>query len=492
MRANLTATLVSFLLAASFAPAQSAVPPQYFGMHLIRSQPWPTLPFGSLRLWDTDTRWQQMNSASGTYDFSNLDAYLTLAKAHGASDIVLVLSATPEWISSDPGNGACDYASTAAGSCAPPSDLNGDGTGPNQAWRSFIYRLATHVSGLNASIYSEPTTYEMWNEFSRRTESWAGTDAQMTRMSQDAYCIIKGSGTITATGESCTAHNMNVAAVGIVPSATIGSPSAQASAPDVNTLGAYLASPGASSAADIIATHDYTYGSSCCAFAEAVIGHWTALRTVLPAEAAGFPVWSTEGSWGDTATKEPDPYLQSAYVARIYLLGWALGYKRVYWYAWGNSWGRLWSQSGINGCNDGGSGAGCTSQAALAYAETYSWMVGNTMTRLCAAALTVYTCELTRPDGTKTLAVWDTSQTCTSGVCTYSKYAVPTGYSAYLDLANVRHTVQGHTVRIGAKPILLLSGNTVIGSLRSVLHALRRSIHATKNRQAILAKRGVR
>jgi len=243
-----------------------------------------------------------MNSASGTYDFSNLDTYLTLARAHGVSDVVLVLSATPEWISSDPGNGTCDYASTAAGSCAPPSDLNGDGSGPNQAWRNFIYQLAVHTSGLNASLYSKPTTYEMWNEFSRRTESWTGTDAQMTRMSQDAYCILKGSGTITATGEGCTALSMNVGAVGSVSGATIASPSAQASVPDVNILGAYLASPGASSAADIIATHDYTYGSGCCASAEPLIGHWTALRAVLPAAAAGFPVWSTEGSWGDTAT----------------------------------------------------------------------------------------------------------------------------------------------------------------------------------------------
>jgi hypothetical protein len=455
MSAKPIAPLACLLLISSLVSAQPRVPAQYFGMHLVRSQPWPTVPFGSVRLWDTDTRWQQMNPARDVYDFSNLDAYLALAKTHGVSDIVLVLGGTPNWISSDPGNATCDYASIATGSCAPPADLNVDGTGTNQAWRTFVYQLAAHVASLN-STYSSVTTYEMWNEFSRNTESWTGTNAQMLRLAQDAYCILKGSSPITATGERCSAQNMNVPGVGVVPAATIMSPSAQASGPDVGVLGVYLGAPGAARAADVIATHDYTYGSACCASAEALAAHWSALQHVLPSAVSGVPIWSTEGSWGDTAIKEPDRDMQSAYVARAHLLGWSLGYKRMYWYAWGNSWGRLWSQSGINGCSDGGSGVGCRSQAASAYAAVYSWMVGNTMTRPCTASGSIYTCELKRPDGTKTLAVWDAAQSCASGSCAHSTYGVPGGYGLYLDLANVRHNLTGWTVRIGAKPILLL------------------------------------
>jgi hypothetical protein len=235
------------------------------------------------------------------------------------------------------------------------------------------------------------------------------------------------------------------------------SPSAQASGTDVNTLGAYLSTPGASGATDVVASHNYTYGSGCCASAEAIAVQWLGLRAALPADAAGFPVWSTEGSWGDTATKEPDPDMQSAYVARVHLLGWSLGYKRMYWYAWGNSWGRLWSQSGVNRCTDQGSGAGCTSPAAQAYANVYSWMVGNTMTGPCTAAGSVYSCQLTRPDGSKTLAVWDASMSCVSGFCSRSIYYFPAGYSSYVDLANVRHNLRGRSMWIGAKPVLLLS-----------------------------------
>ena len=212
--------------------------------------------------------------------------------------------------------------------------------------------------------------------------------------------------------------------------------------------------------------HNYTYGDSCCARAETLITQWDSVRAAVLGPAAKLPVWSTEGSWGDTASKEPDPDMQSAYVARAHLLAWSLGFQRMYWYAWGNSWGRLWSQSGVNGCRDWESGAGCKSAAAFAYATVYSWMVGQIMTRPCSAARSVYTCELTQPDGAKTLAAWDTAQSCSQGSCSFSFFTVPAGYGSYADLANVRHNLRGNTVRIGAKPILLVAGRLAQNQLR--------------------------
>lgn len=468
---RIASALAALLLTSSFASTQTVVPAQYFGMHYVKSQPWPVIPFGSLRLWDTDTRWQQMNPERGAYDFSTLNAYLALAHSHSVSDVVLVLGGTPNWISSDPSNAICDYASVATGSCAPPADLNPDGTGTDQAWRSFIYQLAGHVEGLNSATYSHVAVYEMWNEFSRNSESWTGSPVQMLRMAQDAYCILKGSGTITATGESCSAQTFHVPAVGLAAHALLASPSAQASGPDLNAFASYLSlflsvsAARATVAADVIATHNYTYGRRCCASAEALAIQWRALRNALPAEVARLPVWSTEGSWGDTATKEPNTDMQSAYVARAYLLGWSLGFKRMYWYAWGNSWGRLWSQSGVNGCSDQGSGTGCISPAAKAYASVYSWMVGNTMTRPCTSSGTVYSCPLTKPDGTRMLAMWDSSSSCLNGYCSRSVYSVPSGFGSYLDLANVRHYVRGHSMWISAKPVLLMSNTPARGSI---------------------------
>src|ERR1700734_3553324 len=68
----------------------------------------------------------------------------------------------------------------------------------------------------------------------------------------------------------------------------------------------------------------------------------------------------------------------------------------------------------------------------------------------------VYTCELTRPGGYTALAVWDTTQTCSNSVCTYSNYTPNSQYTQYRNVAGtVTSITPGQTVQIGAEPILL-------------------------------------
>jgi hypothetical protein len=130
----------------------------------------------------------------------------------------------------------------------------------------------------------------------------------------------------------------------------------------------------------------------------------------------------------------------------------------MYWYAADNSWGRLIRQNGIAGCRDHGSRRGCPAPAALAWTQTYRWMVGNRMTRLCApdVSVDIWTCELQKPDGSKLLAVWDTSQTCSQGKCTTSAYTYPNEFSRYLTLQDGKsRPIVGSTIQVGWKPILL-------------------------------------
>lgn len=85
-------------------------------------------------------------------------------------------------------------------------------------------------------------------------------------------------------------------------------------------------------------------------------------------------------------------------------------------------------------------------------------MVGNRMTRLCApdVSTNVWTCELQKPDGSKLLAVWDTSQTCSRGKCTSSAYTYPPEFNRYLTLQDAEsRPLTGSTIQIGWKPILL-------------------------------------
>lgn len=438
----------------------NVVPSTLFGLHVNSSTPSPVVPFGTWRLWDTATRWQQMNPAASSYTFSTLDSLLAYAKVNGIGDVLLTVSGTPNFISSDATNSSCNYASTANGACGVPTDIaasctnanglnNCDGKmdGTNQTWRSFLYNLGSHIAGLSASGYQQPSSFEIWNEFSRTT-SWEGTTAQLALLASDAYCILKG------VGSNCTAAAMNVPAIGLLPTVTITTPDAVMTAPDNSIWGSYVATGGALTSADVAAVHAYTQNGSCCAAPETVMTRYNSARSLLTAAGRTHVLWSTEGGWGTSSPNEPDADLQAAFMARYYLLGWSTGFKRLYWYAYDNqSWGTLWNPNGTSGC---ASASGCLTKAGIAYGQVYSWMVGNSLTAPCSNSGTVWTCGFTSPKGVATLAVWDSSQTCSAGSCTYSTYTPGASFARYFDLTgNSYATVTGGVVQIGAKPILL-------------------------------------
>ena len=368
---------------------------------------YPNLPYGSLRLWDTDTRWQNLNLSSGVFNFACLDPYLALARTAGVTDLIMTLSSTPNWAASDPSVNDCDYAFFQLGDCSPPSDLNSDGTGTNQHWRDYMYNLGTHIAGLSPATYMVPTYFEMWNEFTRGSgtdctesaaqQSWLGTCEQLVRMAQDANCILTGRPiTITATSTTCTAGNMNEPAVGLLPQARIVTPNAGSnSTVDIDLWGAYLATTGALLNVDRLAVHAYAYqglgttvpdGSSYAGSAVGLPAQYAVAEGLLPGTAFGKTLWSTEGSWGSTPQNLPDANMDEGYVARYYLAGWSSGFRELYWYAVNNSYGTLINQNGVNGCNDGGTQLGCPTLAATGWTSTYNWMVGNKISTPCAPA----------------------------------------------------------------------------------------------------------
>ena len=54
------------------------------------------------------------------------------------------------------------------------------------------------------------------------------------------------------------------------------------------------------------------------------------------------------------------------------------------------------------------------------------------------------------------LAVWDSSQSCSNGVCSTSLYSQNPIYSSYESLDGKRAAVTRGSIAIGAKPILLI------------------------------------
>jgi len=404
----------------------SGIPAEFISLQMnggiVTRQPWPVVPFGGIRLWNSDTHWADINTADGVYDWTTLDKWLADAKTANL-DVLYTFGEGPTWASSNPNNPACDGG---PGECEPPNDLNPDGSGPNQHWKNFVTAMVTHSQNSNTAHIKY---WEIWNEPYQQWQ-WTGTNAQMIRMAQDATAIIK-----------------------------TADPSAMVLLPPVGFsmgrtwLDSYLAA-GGGQYADIIAFHGYVQRPGYTPEPEDFNNRLSRFKTILAKYGQeGKLLWDTEASWGETLnTGFNDQDLQAAFVARFYLLHWSGGVTRFYWYQWNaqDFRGMLWKPDPHNP-----GGPGTVMKPGIAYGQIYNWMVGATMTSPCTASASVWTCQLSRPNGYQALAVWDTSQTCSKGVCSTTPYTYNPVYIKYRDLSGNTATPSGQTVPIGAKPILL-------------------------------------
>jgi hypothetical protein len=422
-----------------------------------------SIPFGSLRLWDTSTGWSQINTASGVFDFSNLDGFVSAAPS--GVDLLYNLARTPSWASSNPNDSSCGYDTSTQGGpgqCDPPADLNSDGTGKDQDWINWV----TAVAQRNATQYGNKIKYfEIWNEWNISL-FWVPTDsnkpaAQLVRMEQDARCVVEG----PPPGFTCTENgSVFPNGMGIDPGAQIVSPSPVGAATDLNQVskelttyfGTTVGGIAGGTFADEIGFHGYVStpsSSDPCPVAEDVNTVVGDLNGVVASNGEGGKPWfDTEDSWGKAPDEGfEDPDRQAAFLARDFLLQRSMGVARVYWYRWDATQtygGALWTAS------DG------ITEAGTADGEVDAWIDGATLSSACTVNGTVWQCGFTRPGGYQALAVWDASQDCLNGTCTTSSFSVPAGYTQYLDLAgNQTSAGAGSTVQIGAKPILLENGN---------------------------------
>jgi len=115
---------------------------QFFGMITHQVDHWPTLQIGAVRLWNTGTTWPALNPSEGTYNWVRLDKWLSAARQHRVTQIMLTLAMTPQWASSNPGDPICSYG---PGQCDPPNDLNPDGSGTDQHWKDFVRKRLTNT-----------------------------------------------------------------------------------------------------------------------------------------------------------------------------------------------------------------------------------------------------------------------------------------------------------------------------------------------------------
>jgi len=408
----------------------------FFGLHIDwMNTPWPNMAFGAQRFWDSYTAWAQINTAPGVFDWSTMDTRVNASLANNV-DILFDLARTPVWAQCASSNPKCGSGKTSwvcaynlpgeggLGQCFPPADLNVDGTGTNQHWIDWVTALASRYKG-------RIKYYEIWNEPTAPV-MWQGTDPQLVRMTQDARCIVVGTG--------CSSLS-NYTLKAIDPSAEITTPAyVTDTGINVSTAMASFLSAGGGQYVDVIAYHGYVQWPH---WPEQAVSDAASLQNVLAnANQQQKPLFSTEGGFGAKAVVS-DPDQEAAWIARYVILMQSIGIARSYWYAWDAATTPFWSST--NGTEVGGT----------TYSEMTKWLVGATLSSPCVAKGTVWQCGYIRPGGYAAIAVWDTSQTCQGGTCSTSSFLVPSGYTYSLDLAGVKTNITGSTVRIGIKPLLL-------------------------------------
>jgi hypothetical protein len=335
--------------------SQPAAPDIFFGLNdmfagqlVTWATPWPSIPFGALRLWDGGTDWKQVEPSRRVYDWGTMDNWIQMAQSHGAR-VEFTFGRTPSW--------------AAAAETLPPANM--------QDWDNFVTAVATRYKG-------KIEAYEVWNEVNS-TAFYTGTTAQLVTMQQHAYNIIKS----------------------IDPSAIVLSPSFAGGG--MGNLNSFLAG-GAANYIDGVAVHLYPWPQQNPTPEVSISGWIATYRSYMTQNGVGNkPLWNTEYGWG-LNTSLPNADDQAAFLARSYLLFWSEGIPRTYWYAYDNDgWGTLWDPHSGN--------PGTLTAAGKVYNTIHSWIAGSTMTQPCAAdSKGTWSCGFSRSGGTQDLVMWNPSQ----------------------------------------------------------------------------------
>lgn len=338
------------------------IPQTLFGMHLESPAeiPWPAVPFGTWRIWDSfvggeGTFWPHLERFKGQWNFKALDTCVELAQKKGV-EVLYVMSLTPKWAAARPG------------------DAGAFGDGPTisepqniEDWRNFVRTVATRYKG-------KIKYYELWNEPSLK--NWySGTVDKMVDLAREAYTILKQ----------------------VDPSITVVSPSVFADYGGVEWLDKYL-EKGGGNYADVIGAHFYI-GFDATPEEESLLLIRKIQQVMAKHKLTTKPLWNTETGYGNKQSKQFYSDSDSmAFVARSYIVNWALGLKRFYWYGWDTA-----NVVTLLMVKDDKK---TLTPAAKAYEEIQKWLIGTRM-ESCDNSNGRWFCALTRRSGDKAWVVWN-------------------------------------------------------------------------------------
>jgi hypothetical protein len=381
-------------------PKQIPIPAKYFGMHIhhmldtsgnVPQTPWPDVNIPTWRLWDVRTTWTDIEPARGVFQFGELDKLVDLAAAH-RTEIQLTFGFTPGWASSRPS----EVSIYRPGGAAEPINFDD--------WRAFLQQVANRYKG---RIH----IYEIWNEPNLKMY-WSGSVSQMIQLSQIANEVFKG----------------------IDPSVILVSPSATGPG-GISWLKDFVRL-GGGRYVDVIGYHFYVNPDP----PETMLPLIASVHSIMRDNGLGeTPLWDTEAGWS-RPKPFPSPDLAAGYLARAFILNWASGVSRFYWYAWDN---HGWVSLETTEADDK-----TPTPAGLAFGTVQSWLGGAVMNSCSKDRDESWTCQITR-DGQKAWIMWNPDQTQCVDLPIKSRSFVAT------QLEMKPTPVSGNCVAVTPEPLLL-------------------------------------
>jgi hypothetical protein len=336
------------------------IQPEMFGLHVKNEQygEWPTIPFGSLRLWDNDVAWSQIEVAPGVYDWTNLDNAVANAEANGVTDIMFVIAGTPQFYS----NSTC-----VAPACLPTDGAAGVPTDFG-AYQRFVTAAVTRYQG-------RITSYQPWNEGNLLT-FFDGSPQQLAALTKITYDVVK-----------------SIDPAADVVATSVGTRLGAKNNKFYRWYRPHLRALKARGwPIDAYAVH--TYPASLETPVDRGVLAEKFNRLLKQENAPKLPVWDTENNFGlkGPGPQNPDVDIEGAkaanWTAVAYLDALRLGISRVYMYTW-EPFNDLWGIQYYNG-----------TPGAMAMETLQEWIVG-TRFRRCVTnnKETKVRCNFTGPDG---------------------------------------------------------------------------------------------
>jgi Glycosyl hydrolases family 39 len=378
------------------SPNAGPVPLSFFCLnilfHPLTKVPWPAVPFGSWRL--SHTNWADLEPQKGNWYFTLLDRYADWGEQHH-TEILMPLAYTPHWASSVPDAKTDVEANAPPGLSGPPRDM--------EDWKNFVRTVATRYK-------DRIHVFEIWNE-PNRPQSWVGDVDTMITMTQEAREILK----------EVDPHNIVVAPA---PEQEKG----------LLWLNEFLRKGGARYV-DVIAYHFYVGQKP----PESIVPLIQQVRSAMAEYHTGErPLWNTEAGWLGPTELPPD--MAAAYVARAYILNWASGVSRFYWYAWEDHHGTMIELTEKDNTK--------LTEAGRAYSAIEQWMRGSTIERCVDSTDATWTCDL-RKDGKDSHIVWNAAGDQT--------FQIPQVWNATTTkaLSGGESRIQNGAISIGAQPVLV-------------------------------------